>query len=99
MKMENLLQRLEALESAATHRQAGDAAGIRRLRAWQCAAAVLLAALFAGPLPGTAQGNQSQQGGLPALEKRVAALEQKLDDQAVLIAALQAALASETAAR
>ncbi|HVK04399.1 MAG TPA: hypothetical protein VM490_13055 [Armatimonadaceae bacterium] len=58
----------------------------------------VFALLLVAP-PAFAQGGNSQAGGLPALEKRVAALEAQNQAQAQQIAALLAALAQETAAR
>ena len=63
--------------------------------------ALLFLSLFVFvPAAARAQGGQnSQAGGLPALERRVAALEALATGQANKIAALEAALAAEKAAR
>ena len=92
--MDTMLKRLERLEGAARAAEC-------RARAWQLAATVLFVlGLALLPLKMvTAKGGGSQAGGLPALAARVKTLETTVADQKQKIAALQAALASETAAR
>ena len=83
-EVQELRGRLETLERS---RRAGEC----RLRLWRSAGVVLVvaAALILSPQVGQAQdGNQA--GGLPALEKRVAALEAKVGADATRIAALEA---------
>ncbi len=91
--------RLAALEAdlAQERRRAARAAAVQRILAIGSAALGLL--IFGGSRPTEAQNGGGQAGGLPALERKVAALEAQNQGQAQQISALQNALAQEAAAR
>jgi hypothetical protein len=99
--MDKWMERLEVLEREARAARREVSAARREARLWRIAAGLFaMAVLVLIPLrAGIAQGGGSQAGGLPALEKRVAALEGEVSNQTDQITALQAALAAETAAR
>lgn len=92
--------RLAHLEAELARQQREHATRSRRLKraAGGVIALILLCSVGLRPT-GAQNGNSAQAGGLPALEKRVAALEAQNQSQGQQIIALQTSLAQERSAR